>query len=131
MAYTPEELKKLKIRQSLKRRLWAAMIAEDSFRKVRFSAQYYIDNSLHTTHPLHYTFLSSIVVNYCKIFSGGSTVPNLPDKFAKFDDTVLQLAHDALLVARNNIYAHPDSNFMRYELTAKVWLEPPQGTKMW
>lgn len=116
---TPEEIKHLK-RQSLKRRLWCSTLAYDAFSKAKETAEHYLSAKLHDDHPLHYTYVSSIIVTYSKVFTGSNVVPSLPPSFTKFDDPTLVYNHRAIITARNNIYAHSDATFQNYNLEVHV-----------
>ena len=50
-------------------------------------------------------------------------LPELPPPFSKFDDPDLETTHKALLIARNNVYAHSDATFRDYALTVFAEVE--------
>lgn len=122
---TPEMRNYLE-RQAIKRQLWCATIAVEAFRNVRRTAYQYAELGCNDEHPLHYPLMSSIVVTYAKVFGSSRKGTELPKRFTQLADPDLKVTHDALLLFRNNIYAHSDATFEHYKLSVRAYREDTQ-----
>lgn len=68
---------------------------------------------------LYYPLYSSIVVCYARPFTNNEPYGALPNKWAKFDNSVFKDTHDKLIQARHELIAHSDMN------VRKAYVVPP------
>jgi len=91
------------------RQAWMFFLAREAFKEVKKACHFYIDAGHNQEHPSYPIFASGIVITYTRPFTDGDTLPRLPKKFEKFANAEMIKTHEALLEARNSIYAHADA----------------------
>jgi len=93
---------------NIKRQIWSLVVARFAFQEVSTACKWYLDAGYNQNHPLYPVIISGIVITYTKAFTDSKTLPKLSRGFESFNDPQLSKTHDALLEARNTIYAHTD-----------------------
>ena len=69
-------------------------------------------------YDVNYAFMGSIITSYSRPFVDNKSTGVLPGRWRKFGDPRLQAAHDTMIKARHEVYAHSDSEVSR------LWLVP-------
>ena len=109
-----------KVRQSLKRKLWCAIFAEDAFRKTKEIAEEYIASGFTSKSPLHFACISSAAITYSRFFISSDSMVVLPNKFSSFPDESLRVSHLFMLTSRNEVYAHTDATLSMYKIVIDI-----------
>ena len=84
------------------------------FQQAHAIATLILDENLHENYPRENRFKlqalnASLVVAYCRPFSGNKGVPDLPIRFVRNLSADEKEIHDALMADRNMVIAHSDS----------------------
>lgn len=116
-------MNKDKIIKQIKRLIYAS----DSFQKIESLIEHMESPNTKINETLYSAMISSVVTTYAVNFNQADGVGPLPSMYEKFDDSRIQEAHDELLAARNQLYAHRDisstkeANEKAYKI--EVWLQ--------
>jgi len=90
------------------------LISYIDFEQARAIARIILDEDLHKNYPRENRILlealnSSMVVAYCRPFSGNRGIPDLPNRFVRSLTTAEKEIHEALMEDRKKVIAHSDS----------------------
>jgi hypothetical protein len=101
--------------------------ASDSFQKIEALIEHMESPDTKITETLYSAMISSVVTTYALNFNQADGVGPLPKHYEKFDDLSLKEAHDRLLDARNQLYAHRDIHSTKgtteKAYKVEVWLQ--------
>ena len=90
----------------------AAEIACEGYKKI------IMDTKGNLPYEVNYAFMGSIITSYSRPFVDNNSTGVLPSRWRKFGDLRLEAAHEAMIKARHEVYAHSDSKVSR------LWLVP-------
>ena len=112
-----------KIIKQIKRLIYAS----DSFQKIEALIEHMESPATKIDETLYSAMISSVVTTYAVNFNQADGVGPLPKMYEEFDDLKIKEAHNRLLDARNQLYAHRDIHSTK-ETTEKaynveVWLQ--------
>jgi hypothetical protein len=116
-------MSKDKIIKQIKRLIYAS----DSFQQIETLIEHMESPDTKIDETLYSAMISSVVTTYAVNFNQSDGVGPLPKMYEKFDDPNTKEAHDKLLAARNQLYAHRDihatkkTNEKAYKI--EVWLQ--------
>jgi|GEM_PF-4742240 len=111
-----------KIIKQIKRLIYSS----DSFQQIEALIEHMESPDTKIDEILYSAMISSVVTTYAVNFNQADGVGPLPKMYEKFDDPKIKEAHDKLLAARNQLYAHRDihstkeTNERAYRI--EVWL---------
>ena len=116
-------MKKDKIIKKIKRLIYAS----DSFQKIEYLIEHMKSPDTKINETLYSAMISSVVTTYAVNFNRADGVGPLPEMYSIFDDPRIEDAHNKLIDARNQLYAHRDIHSTQ-ETSEKaykieVWLE--------
>lgn len=112
-----------KIIKQIKRLIYAS----DSFQKIEALIEHMESPDTKIDETLYSAMISSVVTTYAVNFNRADGVGPLPKMYEEFDDRSIKEAHNRLLDARNQLYAHRDIHSTK-KTTEKaykveVWLQ--------
>ncbi|WP_438455955.1 hypothetical protein [Vreelandella venusta] len=112
-----------KIIKQIKRLIYAS----DSFQKIEALIEHMESPDTKINETLYSAMISSVVTTYAVNFNQADGVGPLPKMYEEFDDRRIKEAHNRLLDARNQLYAHRDIHSTK-KTTEKaykvvVWLQ--------
>lgn len=112
-----------KIIKQIKRLIYAS----DSFQKIEALIEHMESPDTKIDETLYSAMISSVVTTYAVNFNQADGIGPLPKMYQEFDDHRIKEAHNRLLDARNQLYAHRDIHSTK-ETTEKaykvdVWLQ--------
>jgi hypothetical protein len=112
-----------KIIDQIKRLIYAS----DSFQQIEALIDHMESPDTKIDETLYSAMISSVVTTYARNFNQSDGVGPLPKRYEKFNDHKNEEAHEELLKARNQLYAHRDihNTKSKYEKAYKidVWLQ--------
>lgn len=104
------------------RTLYKLALAHKDITSAELTCEGYKDVILNITgklpYEVNYAFMGSIITSYSRPFVDNKSTGVLPGRWRKFKDPRLKAAHDMMLKARHEVYAHSDSEVSR------LWLVP-------
>lgn len=112
-----------KIIKQIKRLIYAS----DSFQQIEALIAHMEATDTRIDETLYSAMISSVVTTYAVNFNQADGVGPLPRMYQKFDDSSIKEAHDKLISARNQLYAHRDihstrkTNEKAYKI--EVWIQ--------
>lgn len=116
-------MSKEQIIEQIKRLIYAS----DSFQQIEALIEYMESPDTKIDETLYSAMISSVVTAYARNFNQSDGVGPLPKMYEKFNDTNHEEAHEKLLKARNQLYAHRDihNTKSKFEKAYKidVWLQ--------
>ena len=116
-------MSKDKIVMQIKRLIYAS----DSFQKIEALIEHMEAADTKMNETLYSAMISSVATTYAVNFNQADGVGPLPKMYEKFDNSSIKEAHNQLLAARNQLYAHRDINNTKetnekaYKI--EVWLQ--------
>lgn len=116
-------MSKDKIIKQIKRLVYAS----DSFQQIEALIEHMESSNTKINETLYSAMISSVVTAYAANFNQADGVGPLPKMYEKFDNSSIKEAHNKLLAARNQLYAHRDIHSTKeaHEKAYKieVWLQ--------
>lgn len=116
-------MSKDKIVKQIKRLIYAS----DSFQQIEALIEHMESPDTKIDETLYSAMISSVVTTYAVNFNQSDGVGPLPKMYEKFDDPSIKEAHDKLLAARNQLYAHRDIHSTKGQTEKaykiEVWLQ--------
>jgi hypothetical protein len=101
--------------------------ASDSFQQIEALINHMESPDTKIDETLYSAMISSVVTIYARNFNQSDGVGPLPKMYEKFNNTNHKKAHEELLKARNQLYAHRDIHNTRTEVDKAykidVWLQ--------
>lgn len=123
MAALGTKMSKDKIIKQIKRLIYAS----DSFQQIEALIKHMESPDTNIDETLYSAIISSVVTTYAVNFNQSDGVGPLPKMYERFSDPSIKDAHENLLSARNQLYAHRDINSTKgrtdkaYKI--EVWLQ--------
>ena len=116
-------MSKEKIIDQIKRLIYAS----DSFQQIEALIDHMESPDTKIDETLYSAMISSVVTTYARNFNQSDGVGPLPKMYEKFDNPKSKEAHEQLLKARNQLYAHRDihNTKSKFDKAYKidVWLQ--------
>ena len=101
--------------------------ASDSFQQIEALIDHMESPETNIDETLYSAMISSVVTTYARNFNQSDGVGPLPKTYQKFDNPKSQEAHEQLLSARNQLYAHRDIHNTKQKIDnaykIDVWLQ--------
>jgi hypothetical protein len=106
--------------QSLLRKFNRLLLSYDDFKHAKLAATYILSEGLHDKYPGEsYVTLpalnASMIMAYCRPFSGNKGVPDLPMRFLRTLTDVERKMHETVLFDRHKLLAHSDAEALAVE----------------
>ncbi len=116
-------MSKDKIVKQIKRLIYVS----DSFQQIEALIEHMESPDTKIDETLYSAMISSVVTTYAMNFNQSDGVGPLPKMYEKFDDPSIKEAHDKLIAARNQLYAHRDIHSTKGTIEKaykiEVWLK--------
>ena len=106
-------------RVDLKKKFYKLAVAQSDIAAAYSACELFIERVDSMSHPLYYPLLVTIVVSYARPFIDNRGFGVLPKQWRDFQNPKYQSAHDLIIKARNEVFAHRDTK------VAKVVIVPP------
>ncbi len=103
-------------RSKQKSNLYKLVVARSDIHASFNACKVFLDKVDNINHDLYYPLYAAIIICYARPFSDNKPIGPLPKEWRGFSDRRLQLTHNDIISARNELIAHSDPKVRKAEI---------------